>query len=283
MLIKTTESPAAQMIQGHTSSASTYHALPPVSVGQVVTSNESPVMSSHSVFCTRPNIFSLVCQYFSSTPPSHDPEEYITLADLSFILGSAPVTEEQHHSPTALDSNSQYHPYPNHSSFQLGDWYWNQGIQKSQGDYMKLVGILGGETFNVADVSSTWWKQINSQLGENEFDEGDGEEWEDEDAGWKRTLVSIQVPFARTTETPGPRIYPATELYHRSLVAVMWEKLANICDSQLFHYEPYQLHWNPPHLDAEVSIYGDLYTSPAFFDAHRILQNISREPGCDLP
>jgi hypothetical protein len=172
-----------------------------------------------------------VCQYFSSTPPSHDPEEYITLADLSFIPGSAPVTEEQRHSPAALDSNSQYHPYPNHSSFQVGDWYWNQGIQKLQGDYMKLVGILGGETFNFADVSSTWWKQINSQLGENEFDEGDGEEWEDEDAGWKRMLVSIQVPFARTTETPGPWIYPATELYHRSLVAVMQEKLTNIRNS----------------------------------------------------
>jgi hypothetical protein len=256
---------------------------PPASVGQVVTSNESSALSSHTMFCTRPNVFGLVRQYFSSTPPSHDPEEYVTLADLSSIPGSAPVTEEQLHPLADSDGDSRYYPYPNHSSFQLGDWYWNQGVQKSQGDYMKLVGILGGGTFNVADVSSTRWKQINSRLGINEYDEGDGEEWEDEDAGWRRTPVSIHVPFGRTTEQPGPRIYPAADLYHRSLVAVVREKLANTRDNRLFHYEPYQLRWNPPHLDAEVPIYGDLYTSPAFLDAHRVLQELPGEPGCDLP
>ncbi|KAJ8581094.1 hypothetical protein M405DRAFT_926351, partial [Rhizopogon salebrosus TDB-379] len=50
-----------------------------------------------------------------------------------------------------------------------------------------------------------------------------------------------------------------------------------------FHYEPYQLRWAPPHLDAEVSIYGDLYTSPTFHEAHSELQESPREPGCDLP
>ncbi|KAG2047193.1 hypothetical protein BDR06DRAFT_1032526 [Suillus hirtellus] len=229
---------------------------PPASVGQVVTSSERPALLSHSIFRMQPNVFGLVRQYFSSTPPSHDPEEYVTLADLSFIPNSGPITEEQPHSPTASGSKSQYYPYPNHSAFQLGDWSWNQGVRKSQGDYMKLVGILSGGTFDVADVSSTCWKQINSQLGANEYDKGDGEEWEDEDAA---------------------------DLYHRSLVAVMREKLANTRDNRLFHYEPYQLLWSPPHLNTEVPIYGDLYTFPAFLDAHRTLQGMPGEPSCDLP
>jgi hypothetical protein len=72
-------------------------------------------------------------------------------------------------------------------------------------------------------------------------------------------------------------------LYHRSLVAVLREKLANVQDSKLFHCEPYELHWTPPHLDVEVAIYGDLYTSPAFHEAHREVQNLPAEPGCDLP
>jgi len=72
-------------------------------------------------------------------------------------------------------------------------------------------------------------------------------------------------------------------LYHRSLVAVLWEKLANVRDSKLFHYEPYELCWTPPHLDVEVAIYGDLYTSPAFHEAHMEVQNLPAEPGCDLP
>jgi hypothetical protein len=180
-------------------------------------------------------------------------------------------------------SETLYHPYPNHSSFQLGDWYWNQGLQKSQASYMKLLEIMSASDFNAADVSSTHWKNINSMLGVNEYDEGDEDEWHDEDAGWKRTPVSIEVPFSRTTEIPGPRVYEAAHLYHRSLVSVLREKLSNSRDNKLFHYEPYQLRWNPEHLDAEMSIHGDLYTSPVFHEAHMELQESVGEPGCDLP
>jgi hypothetical protein len=256
--------------------------LPPDSAGRVVTSDERSALPVRTVFRTLPNIFGLVRQYFSSELPSHDPEEYVTLADLSFIPGSHQSNEEPH-APVASSSDSQYHPYPNRSSFELGDWYWNQGVQKSQGDYMKLMDILGGSTFNAAEVSSAHWKKINSQLGVNEYDEGDGQEWEDEDAGWKRTPVSIEVPFSRSTESPGPRLYEGADLYHRSIVAVLREKLANVRDDKLFHYEPYELHWTPPHLDAQVTIYGDMYTSPAFHELHRELQESPGEPGCDLP
>lgn len=256
--------------------------VPPESVGHIVTSDGLPTFGVRSIFRTPPNIFGLVRQYFSSEPPSHDPEEYVTIADLSLIPGSLQVNEESC-APASSSGDSRYYPYPNQSSFQLGDWYWNQGVQKSQGDYKKLVEILGGSNFNAADVSSTRWKKINFQLGANEYDGGDGEEWEDEDAGWKRTPVSIEVPFPRTTEIPGTRLYRTADLYHRSLVAVLREKLANARDDKLFHYEPYQLRWTPPHLDAEVSIYGDLYTSPTFHEAHSKLQESPREPGCDLP
>ncbi|KAG0703958.1 hypothetical protein DFH29DRAFT_998014 [Suillus ampliporus] len=256
--------------------------LPPAAVGEVVTSDASSALLSRSMFRTPPNIFGLVRQYFSSTLPSHDPDEYVTLADLSFIPGSSPV-DEVPNPPAALGSDTQYHPYPNRSSFKLGDWYWNQGVQKSQRDFVKLVDILGDSTFSCDDVSSTHWKNINSQLGLNEYDEEDGVEWEDKDAGWQRTPVSINVPFSHTTDTPGPRVYQAADLYHRSLVSVIREKIANARDSKLFHYEPYELCWHPPHLDAEVPIYGDLYTCPAFHEAHSKLQELPREPGCDLP
>jgi hypothetical protein len=59
---------------------------------------------------------------------------------------------------------------------------------------MKLLQILGGEAFSAANVSSTYWRKINYQLGTNEYDEADTE-WKDEDAGWKRTAITIQVPF----------------------------------------------------------------------------------------
>ncbi|KAG1770606.1 hypothetical protein EV702DRAFT_977935, partial [Suillus placidus] len=251
--------------------------LPPQSVGCVVRHQDHPAVPVRSVFRTPPNIFGLVCQYFSATPPSHDPEEYVTTTDLSFI----PMAPQE--DLPILSSDTLYHPYPNRSSFQLSDWYWNQGLQKSQASYMKLLEIMSASDFNAADVSSTHWKNINSILGANEYDEGDKDEWHDKDAEWKRTPVSIEVPFSCTTEIPGPRVYEAAHLYHRSLVAVLREKLSNSRDNKLFHYEPYQLRWNPEHLDAEVSIHGDLYTSPVFHEAHMELQEPVGEPGCDLP
>ncbi|KAG2159195.1 uncharacterized protein EDB93DRAFT_1099607 [Suillus bovinus] len=201
--------------------------LPPPSVGQVMASHETPTSPSHATFHTPPNIFGLVRQYFSSAPPSHDPEEYVTIADLSFIPGSRTVSEEEYNAPVAIASDSQYYPYPNHSSFQLGDWYWNQGVQKSQEDYTHLLKIIGSETFNTADMSSMHWNEINSNLGANKYDQGNIEEWEEKGAGWKRTPVFINVPFSRTTEVPGPRAFQAADLYHRSLVAIIREKLTN--------------------------------------------------------
>lgn len=248
----------------------------PEHLGRVVNAAALPM---RTMFRTPPNIFGLVRQYFSARPPCHDPEEYVTMADLSFIPGTTQDSE------VPLEpSSGNYHPYPNRSSFQLGDWYWNNGVQKSQGDFKKLLDILGDPSFNSVDVTTTKWKNINSVLGSNEYDEGDGDEWEDEDAGWHRSPISIEVPSSRTTENPGPRIYKAAaHLYHRSLVAVLREKLANPRDDKLFHYEPYQLRWTPPHMNVEVSIYGDLYTSPVFHEAHTALQESPGEPDCDLP
>ncbi|KAG1828467.1 hypothetical protein EV424DRAFT_1536486 [Suillus variegatus] len=137
---------------------------------------------ARTVFRTPNNIFRLVRQYFTHKPPSHDPEEYVTLVDLSFILGTPEATGSP---PELIESGSaQYDPYPNCASFQLGEWYWNQGVQKSQADYLKLADIVDGSSFQAADISSTHWRKINTKFGANDYDDGDIEEWEDEDAGW---------------------------------------------------------------------------------------------------
>lgn len=225
-------------------------------------------------FRTAKNVFGLVRQFFTSTPPSHDPEEVVTLLDISSVPVVSPA-----HIPAEL-SDISFHPYPNRSSFELGHWYWNGGVQKSQQSFKELVDIVGRPDYNPDDVRNTPWDEINSQLGASV--EG-RDEWEDEDAGWRKTQVTIEVPFSRTTSQPGARPYIAADLYHRSLVSVIREKLANTQDDELFHYEPYQLQWCAPHLERKVDIQGELYTSPAFMDAHRALQESPGEIGCDLP
>ena len=194
-------------------------------------------------------------------------------------------------SGTSQNSESKFHPFPNESSFRLGEWYWTDRVQKSQESFSKLLSIVGNPDFRPEDIRHTRWGKINAVLGKNDFDEtghraGSGDdpaEWTNEDAGWKKTPVFISVPFHHRLKNPGSKEYAVGDLYHRSFVSVIREKLANPCDDQNFHYEPFELFWKPTKESVEMRVHGELYTSPAFLEAHRALQDSPREPGCDLP
>ena len=225
------------------------------------------------VFTTRINVFGLFRRYRAAKLPSHDPEEHNSLAQLSDIPSS-------HHDRV----DTSFHPYPNRNSFRLGDWYWNGGMQKSQSGFKELIAIIGDPDFRPADVQNVKWNNINDILIKD-----DQEEWLDEDAGWTRTPVTISVPYQARRGVPllhgdGPKDFEIGHLYHRSLVSVIREKLSNPADHPHFHYEPFELNWQPQARNSgpEVRTYGELYTSPAFADAHRELQEMAPEPGCDL-
>jgi hypothetical protein len=213
--------------------------------------------------------------------PSHDPEDYIGFDDLidneSTGEGGDQIEVKQHLS---------FYPYPNKSSFLIGDWYWCNGIQKSQENFKQLIDIIGNPEFNPADVCDMKWSQINGALGGNQFE---GDEWEDEEMGWIRTPVTISVPMQRTSRkkdapTLDPQSYTIGSFYHRSFVSVIKEKLANPSDDQLFHYEPFQLLWKPsPSSSGTTRIHGELYTSSEFIKVHNDLQESPPEPGCNLP
>ena len=242
------------------------------------TSTGAEISSLSSPFRTVKSVFGLVRQFFSSTPPSHDPEEVVTLRDISSIPANTAVESDIPAEPPDIS----FHPYPNRSSFELGHWYWNGSAQKSHQSFKELLDIVGRPDFDSDDVRSTHWDKINSQLSASIHDE-ERDEWEDEVAGWRKTQVTIEVPFSRTTAQPDARPYIAADLYHRSLVSVIREKLSTAEDDELFHYEPYQLRWSASHLPREVTIQGELYTSPAFMDAYSELQDSPGEPGCNLP
>jgi hypothetical protein len=237
------------------------------------------------ILCTIRNIFGLFRQYYSNEL-SHDPEEHITLDQLS----DGPGTIKQRITvPQPQNTPKAFHPFPNESSFLLGHWYWSSGVQKSRESFKELLRIIGNPEFRPEDVQHTKWGAIDAKLAMNDFDRVDGNngdaelEWMDEDAGWKRTPVRIRVPFPRRANEPGSRDYLIGDLYHRSLVSVIREKLANSHDDQNFHYDPFELFWKPTAASASVRAHGELYTSPAFIDAHRELQESPGEPGCKLP
>jgi hypothetical protein len=230
------------------------------------------------IFRTPKNIFGLVRQYFGLRLPLSDPEELVTLEDLSSTTTPAGIKVNPPH------NSSPFYPFPNESSFRLGDWYWNGGVQKSQQCFKDLVDIVGDPTFNPSDIRHTKWDRINATLaGDKEADSEDEGHWMDaEDAGWTKTPVKISVPFHSRMKNPGPRDYVGAELYHRSLVSVIKERVTDPHAGPRLHMVPYELLWQPAHLPNEVKMYGELYTSQAFLEAHRALQDSPGEPGCDL-
>jgi hypothetical protein len=173
-----------------------------------------------------------------------------------------------------------YGPFPNESSFLLGDWYWNRGAQKSQEDFKTLLDIVSADSFRPDQIRETNWNKINNQLANGT---SDNEEWiDDEDAGWQASPVTISVPFDHHADNPGPRELTFAKLYHRSLVMVIREKISNPSQHAHFHHQPYELLWQPNDQPQAIRVYGELYSSPAFIAAHAALQESPPEPKCDL-
>jgi hypothetical protein len=212
------------------------------------------------------NCFGLFRQYYATDFPSHDPEELITQSDLSDV--------------SCNHASTSFGPYPNQSSFLLGEWYWCGGVQKSKSSFKELVGIISNPEFSPADISKTKWDLIDEGLGGG----SDDNSWIDEpqaDASWMPTPVTISVPFHRNTPHPGNREFVIPDFYHRSVVTILRERLAS-SDARHFHFEPFELHWQPESQPNSVRVHGELYTSPAFLAAHEELQSSPPEPGCSL-
>lgn len=232
------------------------------------------------------NVFGLFRQFFAAEFPSHDPEsEIIAQNDLSDIVEE---TGGELPPPNTSTLVSEFGPYPNYSSFALGEWFWNTGVQKSKSDFKHLVGIITDPAFRTDDIHNTPWDRIDTQLG----DSGSELEWLDEpDAGWTRTPVTIQVPFAykinkrdrkRRHGAIEPQDFVVEDFYHRSIVSILKERLSST-DAKHFHMEPYELYWQPQELSCPTRVQGEIYTSPAFIEAHNTLQEMPGVPGCELP
>jgi Plavaka transposase len=226
------------------------------------------------------NVFGLFCQYYATHFPDHDPERNSDFSmDTSLDF------------PSRLSVNS-YYPYPNNSSFLLGEWYWNDGIRKLESNFMNLLKIIGHPDFQPQDIARTNWCCVNAQLGRDlhggilndEDHEGSKNGWEDEQVSsdWIKTPIKIKVPFHKCTLHPGIEEFEAGKLHHHKLVSVIREKIMRPSSHPHFHFEPYKLFWQPSKTSDPVKVHGELYSSEAFIDTHCVLQESSGEQGCQL-
>jgi len=247
-----------------------------VNVSSPLQQSAAPLSRVRTVLKSARNIFGLFRQYYAARFPEHDPEENITFNDL---------IDTSLNNSSSLPVNS-YHPYPNESSFLLGEWYWNDGERKSQSSFQNLLNIVGHPTFRPEDVAGKNWRRIDAQLsGEQRWSEDGEDGWEDEQGGedWIKTPIKINVPFHKRMLHPGQRQFDAGILHHRKLVSVIREKITRPSVHPHLHFEPYSLLWQPNEASEPVRVHGELYTSEAFLEAHRELHDSPGEPGCELP
>ncbi|KAF7971052.1 hypothetical protein HWV62_22187 [Athelia sp. TMB] len=219
----------------------------------------APLRNAQQCFSTPRNMFGLFRRYFSRSLSGHDPEQYLELPDLTeeSTEASGDISAQitlaiSSTSEVRPNTSSTYFPYPNESSFRLGDWYW-AGTQKSQESFNELIAILKSPSFRTSDIHNTPWSQINATLSSDDGAES-GFEWQDEVAGWECTPIIISVPFHQRAKSPGPKPYIAGNLYHRSLVAIIREKLSDPQQAAGFHYDPFELFWQPGDITSETRL-----------------------------
>lgn len=179
-------------------------------------------------------------------------------------------------------------PFPNRSSFELGEWFYGQGPQKSIKDFKGLIGVLTSPTFSLDDIQDTKWTSAFSELGKNKEELPPSKSQWIDDSGWKTTEVEIEIPIhSRMAQGHGVEKRVAGTLHHRSVVSILEEKVRNAPASRLFHLDGHELLWKPG--DSETSpefrVLSELYNSDAFLSAQReIRENTPPEiKDCKLP
>ncbi|GBE88316.1 hypothetical protein SCP_1301310 [Sparassis crispa] len=173
-------------------------------------------------------------------------------------------------------SITPYSPYPNRSSYLLGDYYCNGSTTKSKSDFKELCNILQDPEFVPADIKDTKWDTIDRQLG----DDGPKSIFSTAD-GWREGSVKIRIPSGKKGVQGADFIISG--IFHRPLEEVISTVFASE-RSKEFHFKPYRLLWQC--LGSETApqeVYGEMYSSSAFCQAHADLQASPPEPQCGLP
>jgi hypothetical protein len=210
-------------------------------------------------YLSKRNNFGIQRVYTMASPPTHDPDQMITSQDLT------------DYKPSDVNRRPSFGPFSSSSAFDLAQWYWNS-TAKSFLDFQKLINIFKKPDFSLNDATNVNWKFAFKALGANASDlPGDSGAWIQDD-GWKTTPIDIDVPFHNRLKDPGIKQHRVCDLHHRSIVSVIKEKLTNSPDSSQFHYYPFKSTWQPTADSPALELYGEMYASREFRQAHEEIQ-----------
>lgn len=252
--------PSVQIAEEHTSAVTPQPSSPP---------------STQSPFTTPRNPFGVYKKYTYLDPEYIDPEGFIDGADLvEDNIAAVAAQSSEGVNLSLLDSL-----LPSACALRLAKWYWDEGSDKSIQSFQSLIDIISSEDFQAADIKNTNWRKVYSVLGlrVEENTAPDGSEKDDfgswfTETSWKKQNVPIDIPFDAATAVPGSHRYWIEDFYYRPLVDVIREKLSSLETQERFHLLPYELRWQSTANSPDARLHGEIYTSPAFAQAHEDLQ-----------
>jgi hypothetical protein len=229
----------------------------------------------NSTYQTSANAFGLFRIFNRACYPSHDPDATVTFQSLcddslsrwegeqvvSQVPSSSGVPEPAT-SPMSIDApsnpdpSSSFYPYPNRSSFELGDWYWRRGALNSMAGFQELCAIIAHQEFKADDIRSTSWAAVHRLLPHGNrlgFDGQDADSTPNDDGvwvddlgpGWTSTKIQLDVPFPNRGRGATVLKFPAGTLHHRNILSVIKDKIANSGEHSHRRYSSFKLMWKP--------------------------------------
>ncbi|KAG8932511.1 hypothetical protein FRC01_013537 [Tulasnella sp. 417] len=159
-------------------------------------------------------------------------------------------------------------PYPNISSFLLGNWFWGSG-GKSRADRENLVkGVLLHPEFVVNDIRGVNFNAIDDKLALlNDATEHDPALPD----GWSKTPLQISVPITRSK----PQTFTVSALHHRNIMNIIRDTFRNHPSARSFCYQPYrEFQKKTTTQGKDERLFGELYTSDAFNSEHEKIQQL---------
>jgi hypothetical protein len=226
---------------------------------------------------TATNTFGLYREY--PDIPGKVPDEQADVTDLTEI--------NKHSSEQDLDENAsaELGLFPNTSTLNFLQWFWNCGSLKSIGDRDRLVKEVfhSPEGFNVQDIQVGQLHKLDAQMsGQNRMHLS----LSPDSDGWIERTVQVPIPDG----IPHPRgaedapMLSVPHFYHRKLTKVI-KKAFTAPTAKRFHFTPYKQFWKPPSDPNTLPqrVVDEMYTSDSFLAAHEEIQLLSPEPNCNLP
>jgi hypothetical protein len=276
---------------------------PPAPVVETVTADSTGMDLSNETEDTRQQTFiwrairtvldgfGLFREYGNS--PSHSPDDSLTIEDMSYCPSEQPTSVRSTSESPANSSWPLSFSSINKSAFRLMSWMWTGSPMKSMAEVDRLVNtVLLAPDFSIKELTQDGFSakretaaldkhlellSTTNQTSSNEPSVGFGD-------GWKNTSVTIKVPDGRShhpgTNDPPIPTFSVPGLYYCSLTSIIRDVWSSN-SAKRFHLTPFLHFWRRD--DGRIErVYGELYSSDAYVDAYKEVQNLPAERDCTL-